>query len=133
MANGDTFLPVAEGGGTMQVRLTDHELHVLADTLARHNRDLEYEIAQTDDRDFRHMLQATLEVLSAVQRHLASGALQLNPDEARMLAEALERSERALSVEIAHTDNRKLKHILHDNLDDLVGAHYKIAGTIGRA
>ena len=117
----------------MQIPLTDHELHVLADTLARHNRDLEHEIAQTDDRGFRHMLQATLDVLTAVQRHLASGDLQLNSEEARTLAEALERSERALSIEIAHTDNRNLKHMLHDNLDELVGAHCKIAGTVGRA
>jgi len=117
----------------MQIPLTDDELHVLAETLARHNRELEHEIAQTDDRNFRHMLQATLDVLSAVHRHLASGELQLSSEEARTLAEALERSERALSVEIAHTENRNFKHMLHHELDELVGAHCKIAGRIGRA
>jgi hypothetical protein len=133
VANGDIFLPVAEGGGAMQIPLTDHELHLLADTLARHNRDLEHEIGHTNNRELRHMLQATLDLLSAVQRHLASGELRLTSDEARTLADALERSERALSVEIAHTDNRNFKHALQENLDELFGAHCKIAGTIGRA
>ncbi|HEX8925161.1 MAG TPA: hypothetical protein VF786_05180 [Terriglobales bacterium] len=117
----------------MQIQLSEHELHVLANTLARHNRDLEYEIAQTDDREFKHMLQATLELLTAVQNHLTSGEAKLSFEEARALTEALERSERALSVEIAHTDNRAFKHMLHDNLDEIMGAHYKISGTIGRA
>jgi len=117
----------------MQIQLTDHELHVLADTLARHNRHLAHEIAQTDDREFRHMLQNTLEVLTTVQNHLATGELKLSSEEGRALAEALDRSERALSIEIAHTENRDFRHMLHDDLDELTGAHFKIARTIGRA
>ena len=117
----------------MQIQLTDHELHVLADTLARHNRDLAHEIAQTDDREFKHMLQTTLEVLTAVHRHLASGELKLSPEEGRALAEALDRSERALNIEIAHTENREFRHMLHENLDELTLAHFKITGAVGRA
>ena len=111
----------------MQVQFTPSELEVLTEVLARHNRELTHEIARTDARGFKHMLQEKLDLLGRLQNQLVWGELQLSTETNDVLAEVLDQSERALYFEIARTDDRDFKHKLQENLAQLEGAHNKIA------
>ncbi len=110
----------------MQVQFTPNELQVLTDALAQHNSELVHEIARTDHREFRHMLQKKLELLIGLQGRLLQGEIQLSADESEVLAEVLDQSENALYFEIARTDHYKFKRMLERNLDSLERAHSKI-------
>lgn len=111
----------------MQVQFTPYELQVLTDTLARHNRELIHEIARTDHREFKQLLQKKLDLLTSLQGQLMRGELQLSKNERDVLTEVLDHSERALYFEIARTDERGFKQLLQKNLDRLELAHCKIA------
>jgi hypothetical protein len=117
----------------MQVEFTPNELQVLTEILARHNRDLVHEIARTDDREFKHMLQEKLELLTRLQNQIVWGELQLSTEKSEVLAEVLDQCERALYFEIARTDDREFKHMLQKNLESLECAHHKITGASAAA
>ena len=110
----------------MRVQFTPYELQVLTDTLVRHNRDLIHEIARTDHREFKHMLQNKLDLLTGLQGQLLRGELQLGKNERDALNEVLDQSESALYFEIARTDDREFKQLLQKNLEGLELVHCKI-------
>ena len=113
----------------MQVQFTPNELEVLTEVLARHRGELIHQIARTDARDFKHLLQEKLDLLGRLQNQLVWGELQLSTEISELLAEVLDQSEHALYFEIARTDDRDFKHKLQDNLGQLESAHQKIAGA----
>jgi len=110
----------------MQVEFTQHELEVLVDTLTRHNRELLLEIARTDHREFKLMLQKKLDLLTGLQGQLLLGELRFSEAERDTLNEVLDRSERALYFEIARTDNRGFKQLLQKDLECMELLHCKI-------
>ena len=113
----------------MQFQFSPNELQLLTDTLIRNTNELRYEIARTDDREFKHMLLQKLDVLTCLQGQLVTGELQLSTEKVGVLAEVLDQSERALYFEIARTDDRKFKHMLQENLECLERAHCKLTGA----
>ena len=110
----------------MQGQFTSYELQVLTDTLVRHNRDLIHEIARTDHREFKHMLQNKLDLLTGRQGQLLRGELQLGKNERDALNEVLDHTESALYFEIARTDDHEFKQLLQKNLEGLEQVHRKI-------
>jgi hypothetical protein len=113
----------------MQIDFTPNELQMLTDTLARHNGELRHEIARTDHREFKQMLEAKLEILTRLQAQLVRGEVQFSPEESDALREVLDQSENALYFEIARTDDRDFKHLLQKNLECLETAHNKISAA----
>jgi hypothetical protein len=110
----------------MQVQFTPDELQILTDALVRHNRDLIHEIARTDHREFKQMLQKKLDLLTGLQDQLLRGELQFSENERAVLNEVLDHSESALYFEIARTDDRGFKQLLKKNLECLELVHFKI-------
>jgi hypothetical protein len=113
----------------MQIDFTPNELQMLTETLAHHNHELGHEIARTDHREFKQMLQAKLDVLIRLQTQLVRGEVQFSPEESDALSEVLDQSENTLYLEIARSDDRDFKHLLRNNLECLETAHKKISGA----
>ncbi len=114
----------------MQARLTPDEVQILTDTLVRRNRDLVHEIARTDHRQFKQLLQNKLDLLNGLQGQLQRGELRFNQKERDVLNEVLDQSENALYFEIARTDHRDFKHLLQKDLSCLEVVHCKIAEQV---
>jgi hypothetical protein len=111
----------------MHVDFTQYELQLLTDTLMRHNRDLLLEIARTDRREFRQMLQQKLDLLTDLQGQILRGELWLSETARDVLNEMLDRTERALYFEIARTDHRGFKQLLRKDLECMELLHCKLA------
>lgn len=111
----------------MHVQFTGYELQVLTDTLVRHNRELIHEIARTDHREFKVLLQGNLDLLTGLHGQLLRGELLLSPHEREVLNEVLDAREDALYFEIARSDDRAFKRSLQKDLECLEEVHDKIS------
>lgn len=110
----------------MKIQCSGNEQQLLADTLDRRTSELRYEIARTDDREFKQMLLQKLETLTCLQSQLIPGEVQLSAETGGALAEMLDQAEHALYFEIARTDNREFKHMLQKNLECLECVHSRL-------
>jgi hypothetical protein len=68
--------PANSDASEISLRLTPEEKEVLCPVLDNYLSDLHYEIADTDNRDFKHMLQRRQQLLTEVLKklHQASAA-----------------------------------------------------------
>jgi hypothetical protein len=97
---------------TTEVPFLKEELQVLVEIMEQRNRELIGEIARTEHAAFKHELRDSAQLLDAIETKLVKGGLRFTPCELDFFAEVIDRHDRELLAEIAHTDHREFKHML---------------------
>jgi hypothetical protein len=113
----------------VEVLFSPEEGQLLAEIVARRNRELIKEIARTDHAAFKHELQYTAKLLEAIAAKIRQEKPRFTECELDLLSEVIEHSERDLLAEIAHTDHRAFKDMLMRKQAVLASARSKVAET----
>jgi hypothetical protein len=116
-------------GPAVEVLFSPEEGQLLAEIVARRNRELIKEIARTDHAAFKHELQYTAKLLEAIATRLLQEKPCFTEWELDLFSEVLEHAERDLLAEIAHTDHRAFKDMLMRKQAVLASARSKVAET----
>jgi hypothetical protein len=110
----------------MTLQFTNEELQLMVELLEEQLRSLDSEIAHTERRVYRSILEQQEKQLDQLENKVIAHDLSFATDELECLLDFLTAKSRELRNEIARTDNREYKQILRNRQEILEHTEDKV-------